>query len=380
MVDDKINTPKITIDSTIPGGNIIVKNINEFDIVLLKDMRDTSGKWFYWEFKAVFHTPGTYTFIFDDGTSISSRGPALSYDDGMTWQWMNKNDYDNEKNIFRYHYKKDSTDTVTFCLSMNYLEKNLTAFVAKHLSNPNFSCQTLCKSSKGRDVELLKITNPDIKSKKKIFLSSRHHCCEMTATYVLEGILEEALNNHEFQNMFEVWAVPFVDKDGVEDGDQGKNRLPHDHARDYGPRPIYPEVKKNMELIQREKMDMVMDIHCPGLRNNHNELIYFVGPESKYMEKEIMNLAKIIEENSSGIIPFSASDIIRFGTSWNTGTNYTTGKPLARWATELEYVKLAASIEIPYANSRDFTFTSKDWRTFGHLLVRSLLKYAHIVT
>jgi Zinc carboxypeptidase len=371
---------KITIDSTIPGGNIIVKNVNEFDVILSKDMRDTSGKWFYWEFKAIFHKPGIYTFIFDDESGISSRGPALSYDDGLTWQWMNKDNYDNNKNIFRYHHKANRINTVIFCLSMNYLDKNLEVFVQKHLSNPKFSCCTLCKSPKGRNVELLKISNPNVKAKKKLFLSSRHHCCEMTANYVMEGILEEALNNHIFQNMFEVWAIPFVDKDGVEDGDQGKNRIPHDHARDYGSQAIYPEVKGIMELIQHEKMDIVIDIHCPGLRNNHNELIYFVGPKSKCMEKKIFRLAEIIEKESSGIIPFSASDIIRFGTGWNTGINYTRGKPLAQWAMELEYVKLATSIEIPYANSHDFTFTDSSWRTFGHLMARSLLKYMNTTT
>jgi murein tripeptide amidase MpaA len=29
------------------------------------------------------------------------------------------------------------------------------------------------------------------------------------------------------------FIVPPVDKDGVEDGDQGKNRKPYDHNRDY---------------------------------------------------------------------------------------------------------------------------------------------------
>ena len=38
-------------------------------------------------------------------------------------------------------------------------------------------------------------------------------------------------------------CVPFVDYDGVVDGDQGKYRLPRDHECDYGRDvpPIYPE-------------------------------------------------------------------------------------------------------------------------------------------
>jgi hypothetical protein len=41
----------------------------------------------------------------------------------------------------------------------------------------------------------------------------------------------------------EFLIVPFVDKDGVEEGDQGKNRHPHDHNRDYATPCLYPEVQ-----------------------------------------------------------------------------------------------------------------------------------------
>ena len=42
--------------------------------------------------------------------------------------------------------------------------------------------------------------------------------------------------------------VPFVDKDGVEEGDQGKNRAPRDHNRDYAGASMYPETGALREL------------------------------------------------------------------------------------------------------------------------------------
>jgi hypothetical protein len=36
-------------------------------------------------------------------------------------------------------------------------------------------------------------------------------------------------------------VVPFVDEDGVEDGNAGKNRAPHDHNRDHGSHSLYPD-------------------------------------------------------------------------------------------------------------------------------------------
>ena len=89
-------------------------------------------------------------------------------------------------------------------------------------------------------VEILKISDQAAKPRRKMLITCRHHCCEMMANYMVEGILEEALMNSSFRKMYEVSAVPFADKDGVMDGDQGKNRRPRDHARDYGDNPIYP--------------------------------------------------------------------------------------------------------------------------------------------
>lgn len=62
-------------------------------------------------------------------------------------------------------------------------------------------------------------------------MTARHHACESTGNYVLEGVLEELIKS--LPNNLSVMCVPFVDYDGVVNGDQGKNRFQHDHNRDY---------------------------------------------------------------------------------------------------------------------------------------------------
>ena len=87
----------------------------------------------------------------------------------------------------------------------------------------------------------------------------------------------------------EFFVVPFVDKDGVEDGDQGKNRRPHDHNRDYGGRAdgdhsIYASTRALRERIPAwsgGKLRVALDLHCPWIRGEHNEVIYFVGGYEK---------------------------------------------------------------------------------------------------
>src|SRR5690606_31742336 len=106
------------------------------------------------------------------------------------------------------------------------------AFVKKHSKNPHLKVSVLTKSRKGRDVQLLRIGEPG-PGKQSVLFTARHHATETIASYVLEGILAEAMADNAtgeaFREKYVLYAVPLVDHDGVEDGDQGKNRQPHDH-------------------------------------------------------------------------------------------------------------------------------------------------------
>jgi hypothetical protein len=68
-----------------------------------------------------------------------------------------------------------------------------------------------------------------------------------------------------------------VDKDGVEAGDQGKNRMPHDHNRDYGDNPIYPEIQAISDIAHKYKIHFAIDFHCPALRGDIHKAMHFLG-------------------------------------------------------------------------------------------------------
>ena len=53
---------------------------------------------------------------------------------------------------------------------------------------------------------------------KTVLFTARHHACESTGNYVLEGVLEHLLSLPEIP--FRCIVIPFVDFDGVVDGDQ----------------------------------------------------------------------------------------------------------------------------------------------------------------
>ena len=66
------------IETNFPGGNVFIENINGFDALLTRDMRNTIGDWFYWSFRAIFDEKGEYRFAFTQSGSFASFGPAAT--------------------------------------------------------------------------------------------------------------------------------------------------------------------------------------------------------------------------------------------------------------------------------------------------------------
>ena len=388
------------VDCDFPGGNIIVDGIEGDTVYLHQDLRDTEGDWFYWYFRVQGAAGRTLNFEFTKGNVIGVRGPAISTDKGWTWRWLGKSSF--KEATFRYTFPTDAED-VRFSFAMSYLERNLRKFIRRYEGNPNLKVGVLCKTGKGRDVEFLRLGRLDGKGDYCVLLTCRHHACEMMASYTLEGIMESLLADTEdgkwFREHVEFLVIPFVDKDGVEDGDQGKNRKPavhevnnnpltpfgkgearsHDHNRDYKGESIYPSVRALREFVPKWSaghFKAALDLHCPYIRGPHNEVIYMVGNASKTMWKQQCEFGKILETvQTGGPLVYHARDDLPFGKGWNTRKNYASGKSCIGWASELDGIQLATSFEIPYANASGCAVTAESARAFGHDLARALRYY-----
>lgn len=371
----------LKIETAFPGGNVFIEDINGFEVTLARDMRNTEGDWFYWMFRALFDQKGEYRFTFTQNNSCGTRGPAVSYDDGNTWEWLGSECVSGSRNVFTYCYDGKRNSNVVFCVGMQYLPQHLEAFLTRHADSPYLSCSTLTRTRKNREVKLLHIEDSSSRgSKKHIYLSSRNHCCEMMATYALEGILETALGSDStgklFREKYIIDCVPFVDTDGVTDGDQGKNRRPHDHNRDYGEHPIYPEIAAIQKLVMECKPFFTLDLHCPWLFGTAtNETIYFPVVEDPYYAEQTGIFSKILEKRSTAEVPFFAKNNVPFGTLWNTAENYKQGFNCQRWMGEFCKPRFAAAIEIPYANLEDITLSADSVRSFGRVIAEAIREY-----
>ncbi len=271
-----------TLNADFPGGNIKVMANVGGTVHAEPDLRG-DDPWFYWYFEATSTKPGRVTFVFPEKVAgfkdgaIGLQGPAMSTDQGKSWKWMGTDRVDGSS--FFHDFAK-ANERVRFGVTIPYVEADLAVFVEKHSANAHLTKSVLTKSGNGRDVELLRIgaAGPGVEP---MLVTARHHAAETMASFVLEGFLAEAMSDSrsgaEFRKRHVLFAVPLVDKDGVEQGDQGKNRKPHDHNRDYGEKSIYPEIRAIKELDKVHDFRFSLDFHCPTLVMEDHQVMYFVG-------------------------------------------------------------------------------------------------------
>ena len=368
----------IIIDVDFPGGNIIVvgnDNVSTLyyevtgDTVLVRpDLRDTEGNWFYWYFRVTGAMNQTLHFHFPE-RHVGYFGPAISIDGGESWKWL-YDDIQESYDRFIYTFGPSEVE-VMFSVGIPYLQKNFDKFISSYANNRYVSLGYLTTSEKGRNVEKVYIHCTENDPKYKVLITARHHACEAMANYALEGIISSILDDGSssmkwLRENVEFLIIPFMDKDGVEDGDQGKNRRPYDHNRDYSGESIYNSVtslRKKVADWGGEKLKVALDLHCPYLvGGDWNENIYFPGSKEEKIAREQKKFVEILVRNHRGDLSVHPErSILEFGTSWNVSVN----PSFRNWASTLKGISLAATLELPYANNNGQMIIPYNARLFG---------------
>lgn len=380
-----VSAAELEIDTDFPGGNIVVDSINGDTIRVRPELRD-SRDWFYYAFRVKNGEGRTLRFVFDADNRVGARGPAISSDEGKTWRYLSEKPGHSSRE-FTCTLGSDEK-SVIFAQAILYTQRNWEEFVAPLKENENVTLGTLCKSRKGREVEMMRIGAENKDAKFAVVFTCRHHCCEMTASFAMEGIISTVLSDTPEGKWLRENAtflfVPFIDKDGVEDGDQGKGRKPHDHNRDYN-HELYPEIK-NLKAYTVEnfsdKQLFFLDLHCPWIRYGMNEYLYSPMPKRKEMQVAVTEFYKIFEKYQEGAeIPYKEAWNLPFGKDWNNEKNYyimENGILTSSSKTffgDLPNAILAGTIEIPYSNSSDVEVTPKNVRELGNNLGKTLAEY-----
>jgi len=376
---------KVDIRTDYPGGNVIVEKNAGGIIELTPDLR--GGKpWFYWNFAATASQPGRVKFAFNS-PKIGVRGPAISLDQGKSWKWLGADcvqyiqpqkpgDKTPQQESFEYTFTSDQLQ-VRFAMAMPYLAEDLERFLDKNAGNPHLTTNLLTRTLKGLPVELLQVGEVGGDTKPMI-LTARHHACESMASYVVEGILQEAMSDSpaavDFRRRFVLFCVPIVDKDGVQAGDQGKWRDPHDHNRDYGEGAIYPEVQAIMQLADTHQVQFGLDVHCPALRGDVHEAFYFDGISLPQVKNNVDELSNWIREERPPVLGAPLNFMKK-----PPATAPTSGMPNSYYMAYRRRSFLGATLEVPYSQAH-CNFDADMARAYGRSLLRAWVRTNFVPT
>ncbi len=395
----------VTVDADFPGGNIVLDSIIKDTVFIHHDLKDTEGNWFYWHFRVKGVPQGKTVFFkfthpwnsLKKSTSvIGVYGPGISLDKGKTWNWLGIESVSEDG--FKYQFKSGNS-VVHFSMGMPFTEVNLRDFLKPYKNNINLEVGVLSTTRGGRQVERLHLGMIHGEPKYRVVITSRLHASEMMTSYLVEGIIQETLGGGEAGTWLcknaEILIIPFVDKDGVENGEQGKNRRGRDHNKDYSGESLYPEsqaIRSFVPVWGRNKLAALIDLHCPYIRGKMgHEHIYMIEPDttvtkSQTQTTELRRFAAFLEHASNREtqfhIPYRASNNVKFGDGFNKPERWAKGYSIERWALDIPHIKFTTCIEFPYANVMEFPsaktgnmVTQQNAQAFGRTIAKALYEY-----
>ena len=370
--------PSLKVTADFPGGNVVVKSITNDTVRFEPDLAHTEGLWFYWYFKISGISGKTVTFVSGHNNVFTKFGPAYSINNDHTWKWYGENRVD--RNSFTYTFT--AKDTVAwFSMAFPYTDQDFIKFVSHVPNGCLLVMDTLGLSEEKRVIRKVMIPALSGEPMHRVLITARHHACEMMASYVLEGIIRAVLNDRNLQYMrdhTEFMIIPFVDTDGVENGDQGKNRIPRDHNRDYDGTSVHASTAAMRQTVPGWSagiLKVALDLHCPWIHGDYNECIYSVGNSDPEKQQRQVVFSKLLENNVRGELKYDHNDFLPFGKSWNTVNNYTKGIGFTRWAGSLDGIGVATTLEFPYANISGTMVSKDNSRVFGEAVAYTIQEY-----
>lgn len=305
----------------------------------------------------------------------------MSTDGGETWAWLGAESMKGASFVYVFTAEADE---VRFCLGMPYQEANLHEFLKRHEGNPHLLVEHHSTTRKGRETERLRVGRLDCEPLYRVLLTCRHHSCEMMPNWTLEGLIDAVLadtpDGRWLREHVEFLVLPFMDTDGVEEGDQGKNRSPHDHNRDYLGQSIYPSVAAIKEFVPKwseGRLRVAIDLHCPYIRGggdgpSSNERIFVVGNPSQETWKRQEQFCRVLQEVQAGPLVYDPKHNLPWGQAWNT---LDAPRSCSRWIATLPGVLVGTTMEIPYASVAGTPVTVDSARALGRDLARAIRVY-----
>ncbi|MDO5581836.1 MAG: exo-alpha-sialidase [Planctomycetia bacterium] len=384
-------SPSYSIDDQFPGGNVKIAAQDKNVVLFSADSRgpfkgECDNR--YWCFRVKNAQGQKLRFqLLEHANSnifghVTARGPLVSRDGGLTWNWLSPGKPQNLPNSFEYSFGPNEKE-VYFAPFYPYSSPNLKRFIdSLDQSKGNFRAETLCRSEEGKDVLSLRFGNANSPKKIGILITSRHHANETVSSYLIEGLIREALSGSEDGNYIlsnaDFFVVPMVDWDGVEKGGQRQTRKEHDYNRDYA------EAKfASVQAIQKQTLEWAKDKHVIAIDFHantldirgkrirdpkewaHNMLFLIYSKESRAYGQRISSLLREFTQGHS-ILYDGSSDSI------SNDVNPAMSKG---WFQQNLHPLFAATAEVPSCPASGMPHSENEFREFGSLYLKALVQF-----
>ena len=351
----------IEIAKDFVGANVELVDIIGNEVILKNELRDTLEDWFYWAFCVKNAGGKTLRFRFDEKLRVGYYGAAVSCD-LEKWEWTYSKTAGKEE--FTYTFAQNE-NCVYFAHNMLYHPARFLRFAKQK----GIEVKELCKAKNNDSVPYVTIG----KGEKSIVLTARHHSCESTGSYVLEGVLDEL--SRELPSDYSVFCVPFMDYDGVVAGDQGKSRKPHDHNRDYGENEpaIYETVAKVRNYADTHEVVFGFDFHSPWHYGGDNDYV-FIPKKSVEKLPEINHFAELLEKSmNENAMQYVRGHDVEPNTKWNK-----VGSPcFGTYMLNKKSCLVAFTLETAYFGTDNNKFSQDKAVDTGRCFAKALRKYIY---
>ncbi len=232
--------------------------------------------WFHIEVSDLGGAPVEFVWENPDITlggrdSIHLLRPVLRADDGP-WQRCGQveiDEHDDGRKSLRFHHD-GGADTVAAAFCFPYGPEHLDATLAE--LGGAWTRSPIGVTGGGRRIDRLRLQWEREARGPGLYLTARQHSGETPGSWVLDGILRflagDGEDSRRMREAVDVWVCPFVDLDGVVNGDYGKDALPWDFNRAWEQMPMRPAVQAIQRDLERfanlTAPRLVIDLHAPG--------------------------------------------------------------------------------------------------------------------
>ena len=257
--------------------------------------RDSIGDQYYWFYFKADHVQGkAINFELNDLIGVYRETPHLVYTnytqpvysyDQENWVRIQNVQYDSASHTFKFNQAFDN-EPVWIAYAHPYPTSRLQILLNTVRSSEFVQIENIATTKEGRDVTLIKITNPQIPDadKKNIFIMALQHAGEDAGGYMAEGLIKFLLSEDQAAKLarerFNYMVIPMMNPDGTYNGTSRYNMVMEDLNNiwldDEKAQPEVTGVKDWVDSWYTEgnDIDLFIDIHNHSQFHQYNVFIF----------------------------------------------------------------------------------------------------------